>query len=114
MLKLAAEKAWRHSRGTGQLIAIVDSGVDGRAPPLYGGVTTGADLVTVGPGDIDCLGTGTAMAGLVAAEPLSGLPFGGMAPDSSVMPVRVVTDGKTVSKTNYAAAIETPSAQASP
>ncbi|MEV6636988.1 S8 family serine peptidase [Actinoplanes sp. NPDC051470] len=107
MLKLAAEQAWKHSRGSGQLVAIVDSGVDGRAPQLYGRVTTGADLVTVGPGDIDCLGTGTAMAGLVAAKPLSGLPFGGMAPDSSVMPVRVVTDGKTVSRTNHAAAIET-------
>ena len=107
MTRLAADKAWQHSRGTGQLVAIVDSGVDGRAAPLSNRVAIGANIVTGdGRGDTDCLGTGTAMAGLVAAEPAGELKFTGVAPESIIMPVRVATDGKALDKANQAAAIE--------
>ncbi|GLZ01995.1 S8 family serine peptidase [Actinoplanes sp. NBRC 103695] len=107
MSRLTADRAWQYGRGTGQLIAVVDSGVDGRAPQLSGRVAIGANIVTGdGRGDTDCLGTGTAMAGLMAAAPQGELTFAGVAPEAVVMPVRVVTDGKTVDEASQAAAIE--------
>ncbi|MFG1840407.1 S8 family serine peptidase [Micromonospora sp. NPDC049175] len=106
-VRLAADLAWPHTRGVGQLVAIVDSGVDGRAAQLAGRVSVGANIVTGdGRGDSDCLGTGTAMAGLVAAQPVDGDAFAGVAPESVVMPVRVVTDVPSADAVAQATAIE--------
>ncbi|MFG2051446.1 S8 family serine peptidase [Micromonospora sp. NPDC048935] len=106
-VRLAADLAWPHTRGVGQLVAIVDSGVDGRAGQLAGRVSVGANIVTGdGRGDSDCLGTGTAMAGLVAAQPADGDAFAGVAPESVVMPVRVVTDVPSADAVAQATAIE--------
>ncbi|MEU7588474.1 S8 family serine peptidase [Micromonospora sp. NPDC049230] len=105
--RLAADLAWPHTRGVGQLVAIVDSGVDGRAAQLASRVSVGANIVTGdGRGDSDCLGTGTAMAGLVAAQPTDGDAFAGVAPESVVMPVRVVTDVPSADAVAQATAIE--------
>ncbi|WP_203901677.1 S8 family serine peptidase [Virgisporangium aliadipatigenens] len=87
--KLGHERAWVRSRGANQLVAIIDSGVDGKAAGLQGHVAAGTDLVTGGKGDVDCVGTGTAMAGVIAAQPKDGTP-GGLAPASTVLPVRLV------------------------
>ncbi|WP_326550870.1 S8 family serine peptidase [Micromonospora sp. NBC_01813] len=108
MVRIAADLAWPHSRGHGQLVAIVDSGVDGRSEQLSGRVAIGANIVTGdGRGDVDCLGTGTAMAGLVAAEPATKEEtFTGVAPESVVMPVRIVTDEATADPALQATAIE--------
>ncbi|MFG1605281.1 S8 family serine peptidase [Actinoplanes sp. NPDC049265] len=95
-LRLAADQAWPQSRGKGQLVAIVDSGVDGSLPQLAGHVAVGTDIVGgSGRGDTDCLGSGTAMAGLIVAQANQGSGVAGMAPDATVMPVRVTAkDGK--------------------
>nr|WP_221382686.1 S8 family serine peptidase [Actinoplanes polyasparticus] len=107
MDRLAVAEAWTVSRGTGQSVAIIDSGVDGRAAQLTRRVAVGANIVTgEGRGDSDCLGTGTAMAGLVGAEPVGKLTFAGIAPEAVLMPVRVVTDGKTPGTADPATAIE--------
>ncbi|MEU5826067.1 S8 family serine peptidase [Micromonospora tulbaghiae] len=88
--RVAADHAWPHSRGRDQLVAVVDSGVAGGLPALAGRVTTGVDRATGGArGDADCLGTGTAMAGLIVAQPVKGSTVAGVAPDAAVMPVRV-------------------------
>ncbi|MDG4809477.1 S8 family serine peptidase [Micromonospora sp. WMMD1120] len=105
--RLAADRVWPRTRGAGQLVAVVDSGVDGRLPQLTGRVAQGADLVTGGRrGDTDCLGTGTAMAGLIAASAPPGGGFAGIAPDAVVLPIRIATDGKPVGPADQAAAIE--------
>ncbi|MGW0435129.1 S8 family serine peptidase [Micromonospora sp. NPDC003197] len=106
MVRLAPEQAWTRSRGRGQLVAIIDSGVDGTLTQLSGRVSAGANIVTGGQGNTDCLGSGTAMAGLVAAQPASTGGFAGVAPEAVVMPVRVVTDSPEASAANQATAIE--------
>ncbi|MFY1635501.1 S8 family serine peptidase [Solwaraspora sp. WMMB335] len=107
-VRIAADLAWPHSRGHGQLVAIVDSGVDGNSAQLSGRVAIGANIATGnGRGDVDCLGTGTAMAGLVAAEPATAEDtFTGVAPESMVMPVRIVTDDTAPDPVAQATAIE--------
>ncbi|MGA4684973.1 S8 family serine peptidase [Micromonospora sp. AB353] len=101
--RVAAEQAWAHSRGRNQLVAVVDSGVAGGLAALAGRVTTGVDRATGGVrGDTDCLGTGTAMAGLIVAQPVKGSTVAGVAPDAAVMPVRVA--GRTAGASAAASA----------
>jgi len=92
-LRLAADKAWPQSRGKGQLVAVVDSGVNGAMPQLTGHVTVGVDAVQPNQrGDVDCLGTGTSMAALVVAKQVNGAGPVGAAPDATVMPVRIAVN----------------------
>ncbi|MET8118525.1 S8 family serine peptidase [Micromonospora sp. NPDC005189] len=106
-LRLAADQAWPQSRGKGQLVAIVDSGVDGSLPTLSGHVAVGMDIVSgSGRGDTDCLGSGTAMAGLVVGQSTKGSDVQGVAPDATVMPVRIVGTDAKVQPADGASAIE--------
>lgn len=107
-LRLAPDQAWAGSnRGKGQLVAVIDSGADGSLPQLTGHVTEGADIVAgSGRGDSDCLGTGTAMAGLIVAQPTQSSALSGVAPDATVMPVRVVATSPHAQPEQAATAIE--------
>jgi membrane-anchored mycosin MYCP len=92
-LRLAADQAWPQSRGKGQVVAVVDSGVNGNLPQLAGHVVGGTDVVQPGQrGDTDCLGTGTAMAALIVAQQVKGEGPVGAAPDASVLPVRIAVN----------------------
>jgi subtilisin family serine protease len=89
-LRLAPDQAWPLSRGRGVTVAIVDSGVDATAPALAGRVSTGVDVPAgKGQGNTDCLGHGTAMAGIIVAQPRPGSGFVGIAPEATIMPIRV-------------------------
>jgi subtilisin family serine protease len=95
-LRLAPQQAWSHTRGKGITVAVIDSGVDATVPALAGRVAQGVDVVTGKNGaDSDCLGHGTAMAAIVAAQPVGGTRFVGMAPGVMVMPIRVTVGGST-------------------
>ncbi|MGW1062312.1 S8 family serine peptidase [Micromonospora rubida] len=106
-LRLAPDQAWAHSRGKGQLVAIVDSGADGSLAQLAGRVALGADIVSgSGRGNTDCLGSGTGMAGIIVAKPTQGSSLSGIAPDATVMPVRIVTTKAEARASDQAAGIE--------
>ncbi|WFE28324.1 S8 family serine peptidase [Solwaraspora sp. WMMD791] len=86
----ALDEVWSRSQGAGVTVAVVDSGVDATLPELTGRVNAGADIVTgAGQAGTDCLGTGTAIAGIVAAD-LSAGSRSGVAPEAGVLPVRLV------------------------
>ena len=83
--------AWPLTRGAGVVVAVVDTGVSARANALSGGaVLPGVDVVSGGPADADCVGRGTALAGIVAARPQSGSGLVGIAPAATVLPIRVI------------------------
>jgi membrane-anchored mycosin MYCP len=89
-LRLAPEQAWTRSRGEGVTVAVLDTGVDGSAAQLRDNVLAGADVVSGdGRGDTDCQGRGTALAGIIAARPGSGSKLVGVAPASTILPVRI-------------------------
>ncbi|MFI5934066.1 S8 family serine peptidase [Actinoplanes sp. NPDC051494] len=103
-LRLAADLAWPHSSGKGQVVAVVDSGVNGKLPQLTGRVSPGRDMADdKSPGDSDCIGTGSSMAALITAHQIPGSELTGVAPDASVLPVRVAAGP---------AAVQPPNAQA--
>jgi membrane-anchored mycosin MYCP len=79
--------------GAGVRVAVIDSGVDARNPQLKGQVLAGRDLLhSAADGRRDCVGHGTAVAGIIAglADPRSGVQ--GLAPGATIIPVRVSED----------------------
>jgi type VII secretion-associated serine protease mycosin len=87
--------AWRHSTGAGVTVAVVDSGVDGDHPQLAGTVLPGRDFFLAGtlPGSFDCVSHGTAVGSVVAARPVDGVGFHGVAPGARILPVRITDRG---------------------
>ena len=87
---LGVENAWRFSRGAGQKVAVIDTGVaqHARLPGLEGG----GDFVSPGDGTTDCDAHGTAVAGLIAGQPSGSDGFAGMAPDAQIMSIRQTSE----------------------
>ncbi|KWV33613.1 S8 family serine peptidase [Micromonospora rifamycinica] len=101
---LAPQAIWPLTRGAGVVVAVVDTGVSAAAPALAGAVRAGAD-VTGGRADSDCAGRGTALAGIVAARPASGVGTTGIAPDAEILPVRITDPNRRTSPARLAAGI---------
>ena len=92
-LRLAPDLAWPTGRGRGIAIGVIGSGIDAAAPALAGQVAAGADIVTgQGFANTDCLGEGTEMAGVAVARSRPGSGLVGIAPDATVIPIRIGAD----------------------
>lgn len=90
--RLSADLAWTTATGAGVLVAVVDSGVDSSNPHLSTAVVPGVDVVGVATettGRTDVFGHGTAVAGEIAARTIEGSGVVGLAPDATILPVRV-------------------------
>ncbi|MEU5782354.1 type VII secretion-associated serine protease mycosin [Micromonospora lupini] len=91
--ELRADTAWRSSTGRGVTVAVVDSGVDANHPDLAGQVLPGLDLVgPAGGAGPDPVGHGTTVAGLIAGRRDDKRGVVGLAPDSRILPVRVLDE----------------------
>lgn len=86
LLELDLSRAWQFSRGQGQVVAVIDTGVN-RHPRLPG-LLPGGDYVSDGDGTVDCDGHGTLVAGIIAAQPSPDDGFAGVAPDSTILSIR--------------------------
>ncbi|XQC72364.1 type VII secretion-associated serine protease mycosin [Streptomyces sp. JL4002] len=90
--ELWAQTKGKDKKGRSVRVAVIDTGVD-RANPQLGpalDVGAGKDLVDPkgGDGTADTVGHGTKVAGLIAARPQEGTGFVGLAPDSTIIPIR--------------------------
>lgn len=104
--QVRAEQAWPRSRGAGVVIAIVDSGVDLDHPDLASKVLTGKTFLDCGKngcGNGDWQSGpmqrrafdsphGTHVAGSAAAATGNGAGIAGVAPDASILPVKVLDE----------------------
>jgi type VII secretion-associated serine protease mycosin len=75
--------------GAGVRVAVVDSGVDAGHPQLRGRVAAGRDFLRGADAREDCVGHGTSVASVIAAEPVDGTGFQGLAPGATIVPVRI-------------------------
>lgn len=81
-------RLWPLTRGEGQLVAVVGTGVDGQNSQFAPGQLEGGN----GTERTDCDGRGTIAAGIVGAQPDSATTFAGVAPGAHLLPIRY-TDG---------------------
>ncbi|RJO72108.1 type VII secretion-associated serine protease mycosin [Nocardia panacis] len=79
-------QAWQFSRGAGQKVAVIDTGVN-RHPRLPA-LQAGGDYVSDTDGTVDCDGHGTVVAGIIAAQPSPADAFTGVAPDAEILTIR--------------------------
>jgi membrane-anchored mycosin MYCP len=90
---LGFERTRTFALGTDVTVAVLDSGVDARHPRLAGRVAAGFDAVRgEGRADTDCLGTGTQVAGVIAAHEERSSGFAGVAPRARIVPIRVLPE----------------------
>jgi thermitase len=105
--KTNVEAVWDCSRGCGQVVAIVDTGIDTTHPELqhqlweYYPGTYGLDLTGTGPQDT--LGHGTHVAGIVAARGNNNFGVIGAAPAAQLMGIKIF--GNLLYTTNSIAAL---------
>lgn len=94
---IQAPQAWQRATGRGTTIAIVDTGVDRDHPEFHGRIGHGVSWICpkreTRPCDDwdDGNGHGTHVAG-IAAAPLDGRGIVGVAPDATILPVRVLDE----------------------
>jgi hypothetical protein len=89
---LTALSAGAVGDATGQVVGVVDTGVDAAHPDLAGVVLPGTDIVDrSGNGDVDPNGHGTHVAGIVAAVAGNGIGGAGLAQGAHILPVRVMS-----------------------
>lgn len=81
-------EAWQFSRGEGQTVAIIDTGV--RPGPRLPAVDAGGDYLAATDGLTDCDGHGTLVAGIVAGQPGDD-GFSGVAPAARLVALRVTS-----------------------
>ncbi|MFI5777197.1 type VII secretion-associated serine protease mycosin [Nocardia sp. NPDC051570] len=87
---LGITDAWQFSRGAGQTVAIIDTGV-ARHPRLHD-LIGGGDYVGTSDGTEDCDVHGTIVAGLIAAQPSDRDGFAGVAPDARIISIRQTSE----------------------
>lgn len=95
---IGVEQAWTVTRGSGVTIAVIDSG-SGPHPDLDANLDAGRNLFMgadeVGAPDVDTVGHGTHVAGIIAAVANNGVGVAGVAPESRILPIRVLgPDGR--------------------
>jgi membrane-anchored mycosin MYCP len=84
---LGLPEVWRLTRGAGQTVAVIDTGVSRHR--LLPHLVAGGDYVSTGDGTDDCDGHGTVVAGIIgAASDAASGAFSGVAPDATIIGIR--------------------------
>ena len=102
--RVQLDELWSQSKGKGVRVAVIDTGVDVRNPQLTHAVdrSRGANYLPKGlkddngdrvyrgrsDGTTDTVGHGTRVAGIIAARPVKGTGFVGLAPEAMIIPIK--------------------------
>ena len=101
--RVLLDELWSQSKGKGVRVAVIDTGVDVKNPQLAHAVDvksgrnflpknlkdSNGDKIARGSenGTTDTVGHGTKVAGIIAARPVSGTGFVGLAPEATIIPI---------------------------
>lgn len=84
-LMMNLSQAWQFSRGEGQTVAVIDTGI--QPGPRLPNVDGGGDYLEATDGLVDCDGHGTAVAGIISGQPGDDA-FAGVAPGARLLSIR--------------------------
>jgi len=87
--KIQTPTAWDNANGSGVIIAILDSGVDGTHPDLASNMVPGWNMYDNNADTSDVQGHGTLVAGSAAMVANNGKGSAGVAWGAKIMPVRI-------------------------
>ena len=104
--KIKAESAWDVVKGSATVtVAVVDSGLSLTHPEFAGRIVPGWDFVNADADPGDDQGHGTHVAGIIAAAMNNSQGLVGLAPEVSIMPVKVLNAMNTGTWADIAAGI---------
>ncbi len=105
--KIDAPHAWPLSKGTGVMVAVLDTGADLNHPDLDGKVRTDIDYDYVNNDDVaqDDNGHGTHVAGIIAAETDNAQGVAGLGWETTILPYKVLDSSGSGTTSGIAAAI---------
>ncbi|MEU1316563.1 type VII secretion-associated serine protease mycosin [Streptomyces tibetensis] len=100
--RINLDELWAQTKGEGIRVAVVDTGVDVKNPQLTEAVdaSKGKNLLPEknkkgekiergnASGTTDTVGHGTRVAGIIAARPVKGSGFVGLAPEATIIPIK--------------------------
>jgi membrane-anchored mycosin MYCP len=88
--RILFDQLWQKTKGRGVKVAVIDSGVDSRNPQLRPAVDVadGKNYLDKTRPTSDQDGHGTKVAGIIAARPAAGTGFVGIAPESTIIPIK--------------------------
>lgn len=88
-------EVWINSTGAGVLVAVIDSG-SGPNPDLNQNLLPGRTIirgrVSDGASDVDLIGHGTHVAGIIAAQYNNDIGIAGVAPNAQILPIRILDE----------------------
>ncbi|MFC5216076.1 type VII secretion-associated serine protease mycosin [Streptomyces coerulescens] len=85
--RILLDQLWERATGKDVKVAVIDTGVDQSNKQLSSAVAGGKTFVD-GPATKDIEGHGTRVAGIIAARPLKGTGFVGIAPEATILSYR--------------------------
>jgi serine protease len=88
-----AELAWEYSRGSGVIVAVLDTGVRSGGPDGIENLMPGYDFYYGDSDPTDNDGHGTFVAGTIGQRSGNGVGVAGLAPSAKILPVKVMSDG---------------------
>jgi len=106
---IGADELWSEYDGSGITIAVIDTGIDSSHPDLKNKIVDQVSFVKDEPSSEDGYGHGTHVAGIIAGSGIaSGSKYMGVAPEASLMNVKVIgkngwgTSSSVISGIEYA------------
>ncbi|GAA2511648.1 type VII secretion-associated serine protease mycosin [Streptomyces longisporus] len=86
--RILLDQMWGQATGKGVTVAVIDTGVDSSNPQLRDAMAGAGKTYVDGAANKDIEGHGTRVAGIIAARPIDGTGFEGIAPDAKIVSYR--------------------------
>ncbi|MCD9880988.1 type VII secretion-associated serine protease mycosin [Streptomyces guryensis] len=86
--RILLDQMWGQATGKGVTVAVIDTGVDSSNPQLSGAMAGAGKSFVDGAANKDIEGHGTRVAGIIAARPMKGTGFEGIAPNAKILSFR--------------------------
>ncbi|MGX1761142.1 type VII secretion-associated serine protease mycosin [Streptomyces lydicus] len=105
--RLLTNQLWADRKmGQGIRVGVIDTGIDAGNPQLKGAIGSGGKSFVPGKPTEDKVGHGTKVAGIIAARPIKGSGFFGIAPKATVIPFQQTSAEKAGTADSLAKAVD--------